>query len=205
MAPDNTLGMAGWRCHDSGAEATRSRHSRTPIGALRRRLDNGPQPVIVRPANHDDVEGMARVHVESAAAVYGELAPVTAQALERRRVQWQTMIATPGRASFVAETAREIVGVLNVGPSDGPPGEGRLSILYVLPAWWGRSAGQLLLDRAHEELARQFSCAVLTVLADNGRARRFYERNGWEFVEVEAELHFGGRPTLIARYRRSFA
>jgi RimJ/RimL family protein N-acetyltransferase len=44
---------------------------------------------------------------------------------------------------------------------------------------------------------------VLSVLADNPRARRFYERNGWELEEIRVEPHFGGVPTEIARYRKS--
>jgi hypothetical protein len=43
--------------------------------------------------------------------------------------------------------------------------------------------------------------AVLTVIASNPRARRFYERNGWRLDVVVTEKHFG-RPIEVARYTR---
>ena len=75
-------------------------------------------------------------------------------------------------------------------------------MLYVLPGWWGSAAGQLLLDRAHVELAKDHDTATLTVLTANARARRFYERNGWRLTENLVEPHFGGFPTKVSRYRR---
>lgn len=45
---------------------------------------------------------------------------------------------------------------------------------------------------------------TLTVLADNARARRFYERNGWRFETTVIEPHFGGHPTEVTRYVRDF-
>jgi RimJ/RimL family protein N-acetyltransferase len=47
--------------------------------------------------------------------------------------------------------------------------------------------------------------ATLTALTSNARARRFYERNGWELVEQLTETHFGGEETDVVRYRRSFS
>ena len=72
----------------------------------------------------------------------------------------------------------------------------------ILPDAWGSGAGQLLIERAHEVLAERFDEAVLTVLAANPRARRFYERNGWTLDELRTEPHFGGEPTDVARYRK---
>ena len=40
------------------------------------------------------------------------------------------------------------------------------------------------------------------MLAGNARARRFYERNGWRFVEQVVELHFEGEPTEVCKYHR---
>ena len=65
-------------------------------------------------------------------------------------------------------------------------------------------AAQRLMDIAHEELARDYDHALLTVLTANARARRFYERNGWELVETLVEPHFGGTPTEVSRYRKRF-
>jgi ribosomal protein S18 acetylase RimI-like enzyme len=50
--------------------------------------------------------------------------------------------------------------------------------------------------------ARGFGEAVLSVLADNQRARRFYEREGWTFEDERDGEHLGV-PVREARYRRS--
>ncbi len=96
-----------------------------------------------------------------------------------------------------------MVGVVNFGSFRGETTVA-VRILYVHPGWWGTGAGQALLDRAHEELARDHDEAVLTVLTANARARRFYERNGWEPIETVMEPHFGNRPTEVTRYHRVF-
>jgi RimJ/RimL family protein N-acetyltransferase len=40
------------------------------------------------------------------------------------------------------------------------------------------------------------------VFVGNARAQRFYERNGWRFVEQVVEPHFGGEQTEVCKYRR---
>jgi ribosomal protein S18 acetylase RimI-like enzyme len=96
-----------------------------------------------------------------------------------------------------------VIGILNFGPAREQDEGGELYVLYVLPGYWGSGVAQLLIDTAHHELARAHAEAVLSVLADNPRARRFYERNGWELEEIRTEPHFGGVPTEIARYRKA--
>ena len=78
-------------------------------------------------------------------------------------------------------------------------------MLYVDPDWWGSDAGQLLIEQAHLELGESCDEAVLTVLAANPRARRFYERNGWALDALVTEPHFGGHRTEVARYRKTLS
>jgi ribosomal protein S18 acetylase RimI-like enzyme len=63
----------------------------------------------------------------------------------------------------------------------GRAGEvGELYALYVTPAWWSTGAGRALMDAVLAALAEAgYRAAVLWVLADNARARRFYERAGF--------------------------
>ena len=147
--------------------------------------------VVVREAKREDAEAMARAHVASAGAAYGR-----DEDLGRRTRRWREVFDEPDSRPFLAEADGEIVGVLSVGP-------GELYALYVHPDWWGRGVGQALLDKAHAVLAETSGEAELTVLVGNARARRFYERNGWRFVERVVEPHFGGEPTEVCKYRRS--
>jgi GNAT superfamily N-acetyltransferase len=151
----------------------------------------------VRHATVADAEAMARVHTESSETAYAHVAPPVPGAYERRLAVWREVLAGD-HSAYVAETDdRTTVGVLSVS-------ECELHVIYVHPDWWGSGAGQLLIDQAHELLARTCDEAVLTVLAANPRARRFYERNGWRAGETVTEPHFGGIPTEVVRYRRRF-
>ena len=148
---------------------------------------------------------LARVHNESAEAAYAEFVPPDPARLSRRSVVWRDVFGMPERSPFVAEAEGEVIDVLDVGPARAEIGVGQVYVLYVHPMWWGTEAGQRLLECAHEELARKYEEAVLTVLAANPRARRFYERNGWQFDRIKTEPHFGGIPTEVALYRKRFA
>lgn len=156
----------------------------------------------VRRATADDAEAAARAHTASAEAAYRGIAPPDPDGLARRTAMWRTLAADSSSPSFVAVAEDRIVGVVNVGPARDGSSVGEVRVLYVEPGWWGRGAGQRLLERAHTELARRWDEAILSVLAANPRARRFYERNGWQFERESIEPHFGDRPTPVARYRR---
>jgi GNAT superfamily N-acetyltransferase len=148
--------------------------------------------VNVRVATPADAEAMARVHWLSSNAAYGRNDP-----FERRLRSSQRLFEEPGVRPFLAEEDGEVLGVLTVGASE-------LYAIYVDPARWGSGVGQALLDVAHAELAETCEVAHLTWLVGNARARRFYERNGWEPGEQLTEVHFGGEPTEVVRYRRRF-
>ena len=57
---------------------------------------------------------------------------------------------------------------------------GEIYALYVTPIWWSTGAGRALMASVLAALrAAGYLTAVLWVLADNARARRFYERAGF--------------------------
>ena len=159
-------------------------------------------PILVERAAGADADEIARAHTASSDAAYRGHAPPDPNGFDRRRVMWRDILSETSNRTWVAREDGRIVGVLNIGAArDDAAGEVR--VLYVLPAWWGTGAGQQLIDRAHDELAADYDEAELTVLEANRRARRFYERNGWRYIETRIEPHFGGRATSVARYRRS--
>jgi ribosomal protein S18 acetylase RimI-like enzyme len=146
--------------------------------------------VIVREARLEDAEAMACAHAASASAAYGR-----DEDLERRTRQWREVFNEPESRPYLAEVEDRVVGVLSVGQSE-------LYAIYVQPDWWGKGVGQALLDKAEALLVQTCDEAELTVLVGNSRARRFYERNGWRFVEQVVEPHFGGELTEVCKYRR---
>jgi ribosomal protein S18 acetylase RimI-like enzyme len=154
--------------------------------------------VNVRPATIEDADECARVHVASSEAAYGR-----PRDLERTVEAWRRSFENDS-SCFVADENGAIVGVLSVGLAREEEGVGELYLIYVLAESLGSGAGQLLIEQAHEVLAARFDEAVLTVLASNPRARRFYERTGWTLDGVLTEPHFGGESTEVARYRKRF-
>ena len=87
----------------------------------------------------------------------------------------------------VAEVEGEIVGYLKLGPSALPVETDKRAVelrqIYVLKAHHGRGVAAALSEWAIDEARRQgFEELYLTVYVDNHRARRFYDRYGFEAV-----------------------
>jgi ribosomal protein S18 acetylase RimI-like enzyme len=162
---------------------------------------------VVRPARPDDAEAIARVHVATWRAAYAHAVPAETLAgvdVGERTELWKRFLPGPN-AIFVGEIDGEVRGFVSVGESGDDPGVGELFAIYVLPEAWGSGLGTGLIERGEEELrARGFAAAVLNVLADNPRARRFYERQGW----VRGETFHGsflGHEVELARYRKELS
>jgi 2-amino-4-hydroxy-6-hydroxymethyldihydropteridine diphosphokinase len=208
LAPD--LVPPGW---DESVGAARHRRAAiegsgavTVVGSWSEaeRTWTGPSgdPIELRRATTPDADDVARTHTIAADAAYRDIVPREADGLGRRTRMWREVLPDPATRAYVATDRGRIVGILSFGRFRDDPARGAIHTLYVLPEWWGSEAGQRLLELAHEELAADYDEAVLTVLEANARARRFYERNGWELTKVLVEPHFGGQPTEVARYRR---
>ena len=66
------------------------------------------------------------------------------------------------------------------------PGLAHVWQLFVRPAWWGTGVAAVLHDAGLTEMrAREFACARLYTPSRHVRARRFYERRGWQLTGEE--------------------
>jgi GNAT superfamily N-acetyltransferase len=137
---------------------------------------------------------------------------------------WQHTIvaeAPPAQASGAlpsgAPPLNGIIGYASFGPerdvvrgswpyeltSAGLAGEiAELYAFYVHPGWWSTGSGRALMERVLRDTARlRFAQIVLWVLEKNARARRFYERAGFDADGAVNMLDgLGGVPEV--RYRR---
>jgi diamine N-acetyltransferase len=100
---------------------------------------------------------------------------------------WEEQLDEPAFAIRIAEVDGEPVGYVKLGPlklpieADGPAL--LLDQLYVLKEHHGAGIAPALMDWALEEVARRGARQLfLTVFIDNHRARRFYDRYGFEPV-----------------------
>ena len=107
--------------------------------------------------------------------------------------------------TFVAARDKDVVGFASVGPSRDMPELGELYAIYVDPSMWSAGAGQALIAEAERELASRYDEAALWVLEDNPRARRFYERAGWQPDGARKEFDRWGVAAPEVRYRKRLA
>lgn len=134
---------------------------------------------MIREAIADDAEGFVAAHE---AAWDAALAPLVGRKLgdlisvrdriDRFRAGLEQEPADAG--AWVAEKDGTIVGLAVVVDSE-------LRDLYVVPEEWGTGIARSLLETAIRFLrSAADDTATLWVGVDNARARRFYEREGWE-------------------------
>jgi ribosomal protein S18 acetylase RimI-like enzyme len=156
----------------------------------------------VRTASVEDAPGIAHVHIVAWQETYvrlvepGELDDLP---LDERIARWQTTLSGGVTRAWVAETDDRIVGFAAAAPRPDPdaPGPIELEAMYLLAEFHGSGAGQLLLDAALGD-----SPAFLSVAADNPRAIRFYERNGFTFDGVVDSHPLVRTPVATARMVR---
>jgi len=150
-------------------------------------------PFQVRPEKPDDTDAVAALHVRAWQRGYAGIVPDDFLATldpaawaQRRRERLDTYRAGPFVSLVAADGTGRLGGFTTVGPyqNDQNPADidgahGQLLAIYVDPPLWGTGAGRALMDAAMAELTgRGYPDVRLWVLADNARARRFYERAG---------------------------
>lgn len=138
---------------------------------------------LVRRAQAADAAAIGAVHYRAWMETYtGLLSPAY---LARMSAERSTEIFRREgcRQMFVAVVGDEIVGFCGYGAGRGsgiPETCGEIYGIYVLRAYQNRHLGKQLLERAKAALREMgFSEACLWVLAENERAIRFYEKNGF--------------------------
>ena len=150
--------------------------------------------MIVRPARPDEANALAQLATVTLRAAFERdipaihLGPYLASSFTPANAAAE--LSDPRVRLLVAEDAGELGGYakLQLGPGPGAVQAARpieLVRMYLLPAWYGRGAGNELMTRSLGE-AHALACDVLwlKVWDRNERARRFYAR--WALREVGA-------------------
>jgi GNAT superfamily N-acetyltransferase len=165
---------------------------------------------MVRDARLEDAGAIARVRTRGWQAGYAHVFP--AEALEGMPADggsdfWAQWLANPQPRSaiLVAEAEGVVAGFVSVGPARGED-SGELYAIYVDPDNWGAGLGQALIAAAEERLVEAgFTEAILWVLDDNPRARRFYEAAGWQPDGGTKRDTFLGVEVTEVRYRKKLS
>jgi ribosomal protein S18 acetylase RimI-like enzyme len=167
----------------------------------------------IRPAVPDDADEVERLRVAGWQTAYRGILPddyldsMRVDGERRRRHMVENAAAGPGPVvvESVAVQASAIVGWVAGGrcrDADRPgPRRGEIYAIYVLPEWWGRGAGRLLMAHAVRTLAAAgLDDITLWVLEANQRARRFYAATGFRPDGTRQLLDLGGQVPEV-RYR----
>lgn len=157
----------------------------------------------VRAAGVEDAEAIASVHTRTWQVGYrGILPDEFLDAMDwRQRVEgWRRNIENGtvfvANSGFVADSG-PVVGFIAMGPARVVPDTYELYAIYVRPESWGSGAADELISLLPSQTA------VLWVLADNPRARRFYERHGFVLDGETRVETLGGREVTEVRYTRA--
>jgi GNAT superfamily N-acetyltransferase len=146
----------------------------------------------LRRATAADAEELARGAVDGVSG-YGEFAPGwSGPGYEQELAHARTALQDPGYHAFVAEAGGAIAGQVAVLAADatalpaGDPELAHLRNLFVAREHWGSGVGSALLHAGEDDAReRGFTAIRLFVAGGQARARRFYEREGWE-MRVDA-------------------
>ncbi|HZU13689.1 MAG TPA: GNAT family N-acetyltransferase [Chloroflexota bacterium] len=144
--------------------------------------------MVIRDAQPEDAEGIARVHVDSWRSTYRGIVPdrvldslsYEERAAQRRRALEQR---SDGRFEMVADAGGTIIGWISAGPAreGAAPYDAEIYAIYLLAAWHGQGIGRRMMEEAVRRLvAGGHRSLLIWVLADNP-TRHFY-------------AHLGGRP-----------
>lgn len=155
--------------------------------------------VTIRAGVRADADGITDVQVASWRAGYAHVFPERVLYADNfdssRRAFWTAWRFAPGHRIAVAAHRKgdggRIVGFASFGPererARGFTGRGEVWALYLHPDEWGTGTASRLMEHTEVRLrAEGFDTAVLWVLEDNPRARRFYEKHGWTASGITA-------------------
>jgi GNAT superfamily N-acetyltransferase len=147
--------------------------------------------VEIRKAQPADADAIADAHVAAWRVAYRGIVPDTyldSDAFaDGRLAGWRRMLTetrSPEQDQLdevlVPVLDGRVVGFAHVGDErERDTHQGELFGFYLHPDAWGSGAAATLIDACHTALRERFSSALLWVLRENPRARRFYERSGW--------------------------
>jgi ribosomal protein S18 acetylase RimI-like enzyme len=177
------------------------------VGALTRSAYS-PSVVTIRRATVQNAPALDRLNVRLLQAAYGGQMPdeqLNGQRPEEQAAAWKRGLRRDRARDpvLVVQQDDRVVGFAVVGPAHDPEGAGELCAINVDPDHWGTGVGSALLAAAQAELARLgYAEAVLWVLPDNARARRFYELTGWTTEGTQRTSEVLGVVVPKVRYRR---
>jgi GNAT superfamily N-acetyltransferase len=153
----------------------------------------------IRPAQLSDHEGIARVWHQGWSDGHSGNVP-DALVQYRRLENFQELVGARIGFTTVATTAGDdVIGFVTVIDDE-------VEQIYVAAEARGGGVATVLLEHAESVIAKAYDRAWLAVVSGNGRARRFYEKQGWVdsgSLDYHAETRDGRLLVPCRRHERS--
>jgi len=171
-------------------EAYYPEHEQTNRIFLLRAADE-PLPEFI-PASEKNLADLAEVHAAAWRASHRDIlgdAVIASHTAERHEAMFRSETEQPSIKTFLVRLGGKAVGMVSVDtqPDAEHPETGEVRAVYLLPEYCGRGLGRTLLDFAVSEL-NDHPEVYLWVMSSNTRARRCYEKFGFEFSGIEKPL-----------------
>lgn len=163
--------------------------------------------MLIRQASNHDADGIASVNVRAWQLAYRGIVPdkeLDAMSAATRAIQWREILSKAESVTWVAVENEEVLAFASVGPCrdrDLSPTTYELWALYVAPDHWRRGIGKRLWSAMKANVIPPGTDLVsLQVLAGNDKARRFYEKQGFETDGSSRVIVIGGQGLVEVRY-----
>ena len=157
--------------------------------------------LIVRESTEADIPSIAEIRVKGWENTYRGLMPdeiLDSMSIEKDIEGMKGRLPNPAelKVMYVAEEEGNVIGFIRAGKSrdeNAPITTGEVTAFYVHPDHQGKGAGTLMMEKALEFLDKKgFTDAILWVLTNNDKTRRWYEHKNWK---TEGEIKMDDRFT----------
>jgi ribosomal protein S18 acetylase RimI-like enzyme len=153
---------------------------------------------------NDDFDALGEIYAKSWKTAYQGIVPHEyLEGLDGSR--WAGVLAASQNDAYVIMDGGKYVGTSSIcaARDERLKGWGEIISIYLLPEYFGKGYAKPLFERAVNALAEKgYKNIYLWVLAENKRAQRFYEKNGFHKSRDIKHISIGGKELTEFRYSR---
>ena len=154
----------------------------------------------------DDIAAIGSIYAASWKFAYRGIVPqMYLDQLTNHR--WVTALNENRYDAFILVDNGQYIGTSSICPARDADmaGWGEVISLYLLPEYFGKGCAAVLFNHALNVLRETgFQCIYLWALAENARARRFYEKQGFRWNGDTTAVTIGGKALTEIRYIKEF-
>lgn len=163
--------------------------------------------ILIREASVEDAEAISSIGVASWSVAYHGIIPdeyLNSLSIEKKEKFIARSLTVPNNHFIIADIDGQPAGMACFYPLCSEitvKDAWELEALYILPQYWRKGIGHALIQHIFEYMrVRKALICNLWVLADNYRARSFYEHVGLSSTGIERNIEIGGKDLTEVRY-----